>query len=111
MAHTAWRYLIVLAVVAACALPLAGCVVAGPGYYGYQVAPYGPPPPHHEVIGVAPYPGYIWIGGYWSWTDHDYYNWRPGHWQAPRPGYRWVPHHWEQHGQEWRGMRGHWQRH
>ena len=35
-----------------------------------------------------PTPGYFWIGGAWFWEGNRY-NWHPGHWQAPRPGYRW----------------------
>src|SRR4029077_6672436 len=52
----------------ACAA-LAGCVVApARPYYGSEVVAVAPPPPREEFIGVAPAPGYIWIGGYWGWT-------------------------------------------
>ncbi len=103
--------LVALSVMAASAASLGGCVVTpGPAaYYEYEDVPYGPPPVHTEVIGVAPAPGYIWIGGYWGWS-HDHYSWNPGRWEAPRPGYRWAPPRWEQHGDRWRGTRGRWER-
>ena len=37
------------------------------------------------VIGVAPTPGWIWIGGYWNWVGGRH-EWVPGRWQAGRPG-------------------------
>lgn len=97
----------VAAVVLAAALT--GCVVvpADP-YYGGAVT-VAPPAPQVEVVGVAPYPGYVWLGGYWNWTGHRH-EWVGGHWDAPRPGYRWVPHRWSQGRDGWRLNRGYWQR-
>ena len=39
-----------------------------------------PPPPRVEVVGVAPFPGALWIHGYWG---HERYGWRwrPGYWR------------------------------
>jgi WXXGXW repeat (2 copies) len=100
-----------LAAAAALAL-LSGCVVAPlgyqPGYAGTEVA-VAPPPPQAEVIGVAPAPGFFWIGGNWGWNGRAHY-WSPGHWEAPRAGYRWAPHHWVQQGRGWREAPGHWER-
>src|SRR5580658_9370343 len=66
-----------------------------PGYVEQDIAvsDVAPPPPQEEVIGVAPSPGYFWIGGVWFWEGGQHV-WHPGRWQAPRAGYRWVPHHW-----------------
>ena len=89
---------------------LAGCAVAP--YDSYPV--YGdpvyaePPPPRVEYPGYAPVVGYLWIGGYWTWTGRRH-EWMPGRWEAPRSGYRWVEPRWQRDGQQWRQMRGGWQ--
>lgn len=82
-------------------LALGGCVVAPAPYYGGAAITLPPPAPRVEYYGAAPYPGYFWIGGYWSWGGGRY-AWVPGRWSAPRPGYSWVPRHWV------RGPRGGW---
>ncbi len=91
-------------------LALVGCVVvpAEPYYAGGPVMAT-PPPPRAEVVGVAPYPGYVWIGGYWNWSGNRHV-WVGGHWEAPRPGYRWVPHRWEHDRDGWRLHGGRWER-
>ena len=53
-----------------------------------------PPAAYSEVIPVAPYPGAVWIGGYWGWSGGRH-QWTPGHWTQPRPGYRWHARRWE----------------
>ncbi len=90
---------------------LSGCIVApAPGYY-YRgpVVAVAPPPPQVEVVGVAPSPGYVWIGGYWNWVGGRHV-WVPGYWGAGRPGYHWVPHGWVHAGGGWRMAPGHWAR-
>jgi hypothetical protein len=108
-----------LAVPGSLLLALGGCVVAPLPQYGAAPAPYygeavtvEPPAPQVEVVGVAPAPGYFWIGGFWGWVGGRY-QWNAGHWQAPRPGYSWVPHRWVAHpGGGWHAEPGHWeQRH
>jgi WXXGXW repeat (2 copies) len=85
----------------------AGCVAApAPAYTGYVTV--APPAPRPEVIGVAPVPGYVWIGGYWGWSNGRH-QWQEGHWEAPRPGYHWSAHRWEQEGNGWREHPGHWE--
>jgi hypothetical protein len=96
---------------------LGGCVVApaypryggAPGYYDGDVVYAAPPAPRYEAIGVAPYPGWFWVGGYWTWRSHRHH-WVDGRWSAPRPGYRWQPHRWEpiSGGRGWREMPGRW---
>lgn len=95
---------------------LSGCVVAPRGVYRdpypqdqayIQVAP---PPPQVEIIGVAPYSGYVWLGGAWYWEGSRHI-WHPGHWEAPRPGHVWVPHYWHNDGRSWRFREGYWDRH
>lgn len=97
----------------AVAAALAGCVVAPArpyyGGYGYggPVVTVAPPVPEVEVVGVAPFPGAFWVGGYWGWNAGRHV-WVRGRWEAPRPGYRWEPHMWHREGQGWREAPGRW---
>jgi len=88
---------------------LSGCVVtARPAYYGGgALIAVAPPAPQVEVVGVAPFPGAFWIGGYWRWTG-ERHEWVRGRWEAPREGYRWVPHTWVHERGGWRLAEGHW---
>ena len=115
--------LIAIAALAACAL--SGCVISplpppgGPVYGGgpvyadgpgpVVVAPMAPPPLIAEQVVVAPAPGYIWIGGFWSWNGGRHV-WTGGRWVQPRPGYRWVPRQWQQGPGGWHQHGGHWSR-
>ena len=90
--------LLIAAPVTAVLLSLSGCVVAPypgrPVGYGPQSA-YGDvtvvaPAPYVEAVPVAPYPGAIWIRGYWGgWGGR--HHWVPGRWQE-RPGPTWRPY-------------------
>jgi hypothetical protein len=96
-------------------IALGGCVVAPAGppysyYYPGDAVMVAPPAPRVEVEGVAPAPGYFWIGGYWGWAGGRH-EWVPGRWEAPRAGYRWVPHEWVHESRGWRSHPGHWERH
>jgi len=76
---------------------------------GEVLVTQAPPSPRVEVQTVAPGPGYVWTGGYWSWTGTNYVwtsgSWvvrpRPtavyvrGHWARRPGGYVWVPGHWQ----------------
>jgi len=102
-----------IAVVLGLSLALGGCIVAPApgyrgGYYGGWVG-YAPPAPRVEYYGVAPYPGYFWIPGFWGWGGGRYV-WTPGRWAAPRPGYRWVPRHWVHAARGWHMAGGRWAR-
>jgi hypothetical protein len=120
-AHAEWRTQmnprkstrIALMAAALSALALSGCVVAPAGpppQVRYEPVYVAPPPPRVEVVGVAPYPGHFWIGGYWGWNGRAHH-WVPGHWSPPRHGHRWEPHRWERHGDGWREHHGRWERH
>lgn len=98
-------------------LPLSSCVVAVPAHEGtveYQasegqlIVEEAPPPPREEVIvGVAPGPDYVWIGGYWTRQSTSWF-WVSGRWAArPRPNAVWMAGHWERHprGHVWVGGR------
>jgi hypothetical protein len=95
------------------AAALSGCYVepaySGPYAGADVVVDAPPPPPQDEVIGVAPAPGYFWIGGFWGWEGGRHV-WHGGHWQAPRSGYAWRPHAWVNEGGHWHAHPGHWER-
>jgi hypothetical protein len=99
-----------VAIVTALAASVSACVVypARVAYVGPTVA-VAPPAPIVETYGVAPYPGAVWIGGYWGWEGGRHV-WRRGYWEHPRSGYYWAPHHWERVGGGWRMAPGHWVR-
>jgi hypothetical protein len=98
-----------LAVAAALATLLGGCIVVPAGPPAGEVVAVAPPPPQAEVVTVAPAVGWLWIAGYWNWYGGRHV-WVPGRWVAPRPGYHWAPHHWERSGPGWRQNPGHWER-
>lgn len=99
----------IAAVAALLAAALSACVIAPePGYYGETVY-QAPPPVQYEAVGVAPYPGYFWIGGNWFWEGGGY-AWHGGHWERPREGYRWEPRRWEHSGRGWHAREGRWER-
>ncbi len=111
--------LVTAALLAGASLALAGCVVS-PGRvvvqpprvgFASEVVVVAPPAPVIETVGVAPYPGYVWVGGYWNWSGGRHV-WVPGRWDAPpHPGWRWAPHHWEHVDGGYRLHEGHWERH
>jgi hypothetical protein len=105
MARSAKVRTAVAAVTLGLSLALGACV-AEPGYYAGAVL-VAPPLPRVEYYGPAPYPGDVWLGGYWNWAPSGYY-WVRGHWAAPRPGYRWVPHRWVDTAHGWRMTGGRW---
>lgn len=87
-------------------IALAACVPLPPA--GAVFVESRPPAYRAEVIGVAPGPDFVWIGGYWAWGGADY-NWVPGRWIA-RPYSRavWVPGRWRSHRHNWYWAEGHW---
>jgi hypothetical protein len=43
---------------------------------------------------AVPGPGYLWVPGYWAWSDDGYY-WVPGTWVLPpQAGFLWTPGYW-----------------
>src|SRR5215475_13963501 len=55
----------------------------------------GPPllPVYEQPI--CPGEGYIWIPGYWAYSDGDGYYWIPGTWALPpEEGLLWTPGYW-----------------
>jgi hypothetical protein len=68
-----------------------------------------PPPPREEVIvGVAPGPSYVWVGGYWAWHSSNWY-WVRGRWTArPQPHAIWEAGRWEHRGRGHIWVGGYW---
>lgn len=69
-----------------------------------------PPVVQNELVGTAPYPGAIWINGYWGWQANRHY-WVAGHWDRPRVGYVYRPHRWVHRHGRWHLKNGGWHRH
>ncbi|MDB4918440.1 YXWGXW repeat-containing protein [Mucilaginibacter sp.] len=62
---------------------------------------------------ACPADGYLWVPGYWAWSDtnNDYY-WVPGVWVSPpQPGYLWTPGYWGYDGNVYVFHQGYWGRH
>ena len=83
----------------------AAAVYAEPGEV---VVADAPPAPVAEVVGVAPGPGFIWIGGYYHWYGGRWV-WYRGHYERPpRPGAVWVRPRYEIRGGRRVYIRGYW---
>ena len=67
-----------------------------------------PPPARVEVVGVAPGPGFVWIGGFWRWGGAEY-AWVPGRWAPRERGHRhWNAGHWRHTRRGWYWAEGRW---
>ena len=67
----------------------------------YQPEPvrveWAPPPMLVESLPPMPYPGSIWIGGYWVWEGN--WVWAHGRWASPpQSDYHWVHPYYENRG-------------
>ena len=95
----------------------AGCVVAvrpAPAGAVYAAEPgevyvdAAPPAPIFETVGIAPGPGYFWIGGYYHWYGNRW-GWVRGHYERPpRRGAIWVGPRYEFRGGRRVYIRGYW---
>ena len=88
----------------AATLGVEGCAVRYSGVY----ATIPPPAIQVETYGPAPGQGFIWIQGYWGWTNNAYV-WVPGRWDRIPPGrHRWEPGHWVRHDNRYYWRDGRW---
>ena len=56
----------------------------------------------------APGPGYLWVPGYWEWTNRGWV-WVAGRWVVPpHPQAIWVAPGWVQGPQGWYWQQGYW---
>jgi hypothetical protein len=78
----------------------------GPEMTEGMVVENDPPAPIVEYVPAAPYPDYVWLGGFWGWSGG--WVWHAGRY-APRPyrGAAWVSGGWARgsHGWAWHGGR------
>ena len=66
-----------------------------------------PPAPIVEYVPACPYPGYVWVGGYWGWGGGWY--WVGGHYaRPPYHGAVWVGGGWARGARGWAWHGGHW---
>jgi len=90
--------------IALCSMFLGGII--GTAQTVIRKAP--PPPARVGVVGVAPGPGYVWVGGYQRWTGTKYV-WVAGRWvRPPRPGVVWVQPRYVHKGSTWVFYKGYW---
>ncbi len=67
-----------------------------------------PPPLPVYVQPPCPQPGYLWVPGYWGWSDGAYY-WVPGTWVLPpQTGLLWTPGYWGWEGGVYLWHAGYW---
>ena len=68
-----------------------------------------PPPPLPVYVQPAcPVDGYLWVPGYWAYTNDGYF-WVPGVWVfPPQPGYLWTPAYWGYSGGRYGFHHGYW---
>ena len=92
-------------VVTARPAPVGVVYTSEPGEVAVDVAP---PAPIVEVVGVAPGPGYFWIGGYYHWYGNRW-GWVRGHYEVPpRRGAVWIGPRYEVRGGRRVYVRGFW---
>jgi hypothetical protein len=95
-----------------------GCVVTvrpAPEPVVYAAPPPGevtvdvePPAPIVETVGIAPGPGFFWIGGYYHWYGNRW-GWVAGHYERPpHHGAVWVGPRYEVRGGRRVYVRGFW---
>jgi len=69
-----------------------------------------PPPMRVEPPPPIPYPGAVWVGGYWHWGDGQWV-WFLGRWtMPPQPQYVWVSPYYENRSGLVIYVAGHWSR-
>lgn len=89
---------------------LAGALFAGAANAEVFVRIAPPPPVRVGVYGVAPGPGYVWVGGFHEWAGGRYI-WREGYWaRPPYPHAVWVAPDWAPRHGGYVFVRGYWRR-
>ncbi len=79
--------------VAPCSLATLGAAY-GQLVLGVSVSEPPPPLPVYDQPPI-PAPGYLWVPGYWAWSEGAGYYWVPGTWiLPPKAGLVWTPGYW-----------------
>jgi hypothetical protein len=75
---------------------------------GEVIVDQDPPAPVYETVGIAPGPGFFWIGGYYHWSGARWV-WYRGHYERPpHPGAAWIRARYEFRGGRRVYIRGYW---
>ena len=102
---------LVLAPLSACYVAVREPVHEVDGYSSSEVVYVDEPAPalrSEVIVGTAPGPDYIWVGGYWT-RHHSSWYWVGGRWaHRPRAGAEWVTGHWDHRPQGYVWVSGHW---
>jgi hypothetical protein len=67
------------------------------------------PPVPMLVVAPPPRPGYVWVPGYWGWSNGRHV-WLNGSWLRERPGYAYWQPRWVERDGRWWLERGQWAR-
>jgi hypothetical protein len=72
------------------------------------VVAQAPPAARAENRGRRPHDGWVWVPGYWNWSNERHV-WVPGMWSLPPRGFHsWEAAHWTRTKQGWVLVRGRW---
>lgn len=75
--------------------PYGGAVITEPAGADVDVDVPPPAPLDDTVVGVAPGPDYVWVGGSWGWHNHSW-QWQRGQWEhPPYRGAHWQAGHYD----------------
>jgi hypothetical protein len=100
---------IVMAAVAAGILSVGCSVYVHEPAGEVEVTSAPPPAAEVDVQGVAPGPGYVWVGGEWTWGPGGHWVWARGHWgRPPHAGAVWEPSRYEFRGGRHVFVHGRW---
>jgi WXXGXW repeat (2 copies) len=84
-----------LAVLLGACCPATFCPAYAQLVLGVSVKVAPPPLPVYDQPPI-PAPGYMWVPGYWAWSEGAGYYWVPGTWiLPPKTGLLWTPGYWE----------------
>lgn len=76
---------------------------------GATIVTEAPPALQSEVVLAQPASNYVWVAGYWTWSNQQQYQWTSGRWVIPpKPGAEWNAPRWEQQGKDYKFTEGYW---
>jgi hypothetical protein len=108
---TALALAAVLAPLSACYVTVREPVHEVDGAYSSEevyVSEPAPAPRTEVIVGVAPSPSHVWVGGYWTRYHNSWY-WVGGRWVSrPHVGATWTAGRWEQRPRGYVWVGGHW---
>jgi YXWGXW repeat-containing protein len=69
------------------------------------------PPSKTTIVVKSSRPGnnYVWVDGYWKWSNRKHkYVWVNGYWAKKRNGRVWIPNHYQKKHGTYVYVPGHW---